>query len=242
MAVRVEHHDVDWRGQTCYCRAVLNATLVPGEDRLRCSTCGQPIRRTGSAAWHLRWLQLYGLLLGAIDQDADDTASGTTQEITGNNRQRYTIFTSVPSWGHGGEDDPPKMEVLFKATPHGTVIKGLLESDRVPPWMKVQVQENGSSRSGDVVEALEWMLPDAKTAAESIVVMLDWYSGHLTPEVQEVISRKGHVLMFHGGGCTPFTQINDTHLHASLSKSLIQFENDGASTSETRERPARAHL
>jgi hypothetical protein len=154
--------------------------------------------------------------LGAIGQDADDTASGTTQEITGNNRQRYTLFTSVSSWHR--EDDPPKMEVLFKATPHGTVIKGLLESDRVPPLMKVQVQENGSYRSGDVVEALEWMLPDAKTAAESIVVMLDGYSAHLTPEVREVISRKGHVLMFHGGGCTPFTQISDTHLHASLSR------------------------
>ena len=152
----------------------------------------------------------------------------TVKEIFAHTRQRYTIFTSVPSWGHGGEDNPPKMAVLFKATPHGTVIKGLLESDRAPPWMKVQVQENGSYRSGDVVEALEWMLPDAKTAAESIVVMLDWYSGHLTPEVLEVISRKGHVLMFHGGGCTPFTQINDTHLHATLSRLLIQFENDWA--------------
>ena len=152
----------------------------------------------------------------------------TVKEIFAHTRQRYTIFTGVPSWGHGGKDNPPKMAVLFKATPHGTVIKGLLESDRAPPWMKVQVQENGSYRSGDVVEALEWMLPDAKTAAESIVVMLDWYSGHLTPEVLEVISRKGHVLMFHGGGCTPFTQINDTHLHSTLSRLLIQYENDWA--------------
>jgi hypothetical protein len=82
MAVRVEH-DVDWRGQTCTCRALLNATLVPGEDRLRCSTCGQPIRHTGSAAIHLRWLQLAVLLVGATEQDADDTASDTTQEMTG---------------------------------------------------------------------------------------------------------------------------------------------------------------
>ena len=79
-----------------------------------------------------------------------------------------------------------------------------------------------------MVEALEWMLPDAATPQESIVVLLDWFSAHLTEEVAEVIRRKGHVLLFHGGGCTPFTQVNDTHLHASLARLLVQLENDWA--------------
>ena len=70
----------------------------------------------------------------------------------------------------------------------------------------------------------KWMLPDAKTPAESVVVMLDWCSGHLTKEVAEVVRRKGHVLLFHGGGCTPFTQINDTHLHSKLKDEMTHGE------------------
>ena len=69
------------------------------------------------------------------------------------------------------------------------------------------------------------MLPNANESKESIVVMLDWFSGHLTDEVAELVRGKGHVLLFHGGGCTPFTQINDTHLHATLARLLINFEN-----------------
>ena len=79
-----------------------------------------------------------------------------------------------------------------------------------------------------VVEALDWMLPNASNSTESIVVLLDWYQGPLTEEVAEKVRRKGHVLIFHGGGCTPFTQINDTHLHALLAKLLIQVENEWA--------------
>ena len=89
-------------------------------------------------------------------------------------RQRYSILTSVPSWGHGGADLPPKVAILFKAKPNGAVIKDLRASTRLKPWMKVQVQENGSYRSEDVVEALDWMLPNASNATESIVLMLDW--------------------------------------------------------------------
>ena len=53
--------------------------------------------------------------------------------------------------------------------------------------MKVQVQEHGSYRSEDVVEALDWMLPVANIPSESIIVILDWYSGHLTKEVAELV-------------------------------------------------------
>ena len=39
------------------------------------------------------------------------------------------------------------------------------------------------------------MLPVAHSPDESIIVLLDWFSGHLTDEVREIIERKGHVSM-----------------------------------------------
>ena len=108
------------------------------------------------------------------------------------------------------------------------MIQHLRQSTRLKSWMKVQVQVNGSYRSEDVVEALDWMLPTASNSTESIIVLLGWYSGHLTDEVAALVRGKGHVLMFHGGGCTPFTQINDTHLHALLARFILQIENTWA--------------
>ena len=90
----------------------------------------------------------------------------------------------------------------------------------------MQTQVEGSYRSEDMVEALDWMLPQARSQEESIIVLLDWFSGHLTDEVADLVRSKGHVLLFHGGGTTPFTQINDTHLHASLARLLLEFENE----------------
>ena len=60
----------------------------------------------------------------------------------------------------------------------------------LPDFLLVQVQEYGSYRSEDVVEALNWMLPIAKNSRESIIVLLDWYSGHRTEEVRELMRRK----------------------------------------------------
>ena len=52
--------------------------------------------------------------------------------------------------------------------------------------MKMQVQVEGSYRSEDMVEVLNWMLPVAHSPDESIIVLLDWFSGHLTEEVLTV--------------------------------------------------------
>ena len=72
-----------------------------------------------------------------------------------------------------------------------------------------------------MVQALEWMLPKANKSEESIIVMLDSYTGHTTKEVAEVIREKGHFLIFHGGGCTPVIQCNDT-VHTELYRRLVQ--------------------
>ena len=78
--------------------------------------------------------------------------------------------------------------------------------------------------SADVVEALEWMLPQANAPNESCIVVLDWFSGHLTKEAAAIIKQKGHVRLFHGGGTTPSTQISDTRLHAILAGRLVRLE------------------
>ena len=165
----------------------------------------------------------------------------TVRENFNQTRERYSILTCVPSWGHGASGSqpsssqvPPKIAILFKGSATGSVKRQLRKCKHLKSWMLVQTQEHGSYRSEDMVEALDFLLPPANDSTESIIVLLDWYSGHLTDEVAALVRAKGHVLVFHGGGCTPFTQVNDTHLHALLARLLIQIENQWALEERTR--------
>ena len=108
--------------------------------------------------------------------------------------------------------------ITFKGKPDGTSLATLRERLVLPPWVHLQVQESGSYREEDVLDALRVLLPVASSTRESLVVLLDWYSAHRTEAVIELIEQRGHVVLWHGGGCTPFTQINDTHLHANLQR------------------------
>ena len=80
----------------------------------------------------------------------------------------------MPSW-QDNSGLPPKVAVLFKGSPNGRIVRGIRENFELPSWMKVQVQEKGSYRSEDVVQFLEWALPDANSSEESIIVILDWF-------------------------------------------------------------------
>ena len=154
-------------------------------------------------------------------------AQPTVRENFAASRERYTIMTTVASWW-SSIGPPPNLFVLFRGKPGGRILPNLANTYNVPDWLMLQVQENGSYRSGDMVEALEWILPDAADSSESIIVLLDWFSAHRSEEVAELVRRKGHVLIFHGGGVTPFIQVNDTHLHAPLARLLINQENSWA--------------
>ena len=74
--------------------------------------------------------------------------------------------------------------------------------------MRCQFQEKGSYRTEDVVEFLNWALPDAHRPEDSIVVLLDWFAPHCSDEVRELVNSKGHVLLLHGGGVTGIEQAN----------------------------------
>lgn len=99
-------------------------------------------------------------------------------------RARYTIATIVMSWR---PDGTPKMAILFKGKPGSAMGNGLA----TPEWMLIQFQEKGSYRSQDVVDLLEWALPDAEKSEDSIIVLLDWFAAHLSDEVRECVQRKG---------------------------------------------------
>ena len=148
----------------------------------------------------------------------------TVRENHNATRERYTIFTSVCSWWRTYEPPPPVC-VLFRGQPGGRILDNCRANFDCPPWMMLQVQENGSYRAGDCVASLEWILPDAADSSQSIIVLLDWFSAHRADDVERVVQRKGHVLLFHGGGVTPWIQVNDTHLHASVARSMITLEN-----------------
>ena len=70
------------------------------------------------------------------------------------------------------------------------------------------------------VELLAKTLPHRRDETESAIVCLDWYAGHRTDEVKEIIESRGHVRLMHGGGTTGMEQVNDTHLHAQFKAKL----------------------
>ena len=139
----------------------------------------------------------------------------TIREIACHSRQRFTICTCVDSASSREGSEPTPVGVLFKAAPQGAVWKELTGIANLPDWMHIQTQVNGSYRSSDMVELLEKTLPQVDPKGpDSAIVMLDWYAGHRTAEIEALIVSRGHMLLLHGGGTTPFEQVNDTHLHA----------------------------
>ena len=84
-----------------------------------------------------------------------------------------------------GSGDPRNIAILFKAD-EGSRVKAALE---LPPKTLVQTAPKGSYRVPQVVEFLKWDLSkaDADDGSKSEVVILDWFSAHLDPEVDDVI-------------------------------------------------------
>ena len=70
--------------------------------------------------------------------------------------ERYTILTVVNSscdYGSEAEPDPPHVFVLFKGKKNGRILNDIKERMNLPEWVHVQVQEAGSYREEDVIEA-----------------------------------------------------------------------------------------
>ena len=95
----------------------------------------------------------------------------TVRENFAASRERYATLTSV--WSGLPANHTPQVAVLFKGKPGGRILRDIHNNFDCPNWMHLQVQENGSYRCEDCVEAFDWMLPEAADSSESIVVLLD---------------------------------------------------------------------
>ena len=53
---------------------------------------------------------------------------------------------------------------------------------------------------------------------------LDLYSGHLSRRIWNLCWQRMYVLLYHGGGCTGLTQLNDVWLHWIFEQKLLDVE------------------
>ena len=113
----------------------------------------------------------------------------------------------------------PKWAALFKA------MTGSRIHLRTPENVKVQFAPNGSYRTEQVLDYLDWLLPDVENPEETQVPVLDWYSAHLADEVQELVANKtGSLVLYIGGGTTGIASVCDVVAHHELSQHYKQAE------------------
>ena len=132
--------------------------------------------------------------------------------------------------------DVPPIAVMFKsASDTGTAIRQQLE---VPDGVLLQFGPKGSYRLPQLLSFLDWAMPSVVTAAETQVVVLDWFAPHIDPMVDDAMRQKNHSVLRIGGGLTGDVQVGDTHRHGPYSKAYRAAETSDAAR-ELRLRPGR---
>ena len=70
----------------------------------------------------------------------------------------------------------------------------------------------------------DFLLPKITRDVDSIFVVIDRLSAHLSPEVAELMIEKGHVLDVLGGGTTSSSHVGDVMRHGHLKAALRDLE------------------
>ena len=112
----------------------------------------------------------------------------------------------------------PKWAALFKAESGARI--HLDAEDGV----KVHFAPNGSYPTQQVLEYLEWLLPEADSPADAVVPVMDWYSAHLAEEVQELVLLRAQSPALFLGGTTGLQAVCDVWAHKELSEKYKALE------------------
>ena len=164
-------------------------------------------------------------------------------------RERFTVMTTCLSWTEetvvkaAESDDPvataagtdlvataagggPAMAVLFRvATEDAPRVRKTLQAKAN---ILTQFAIKGSYRLAHVKGFLEWIMKPVATAADTVVVVLDWFAPHLDPEVDQLLHERGHSCLRIGGGLTPDVQVGDTHRHGPYTAEYRRLETEDA--------------
>ena len=71
---------------------------------------------------------------------------------------------------------------------------------------------------------LEEWTEQRSTDGDWRIMYLDAFKPHLAQEVQDFAWQRGYVLLYHGGGTTGITQVNDTDLHCEVENVYCHLE------------------
>lgn len=120
-------------------------------------------------------------------------------------RERATVMTTISS---SNNVKPPPLEFVFKG-------KGLRVKVNPPNGVTVQWAEKGSYRLEHMVKFIERLpaKPVALFPKRRSIYLLDDYSVHLDPKLEEIAHKRGYFLIVIGGGITGDIQGNDTDYH-----------------------------
>ena len=129
-------------------------------------------------------------------------------------RERVTVFTQVSS-------DPNltlKPELVFKG-------KGTRTSLHPPDGIKYNWAPKDSYRLEQMytISNLPYRY-NIFTPKNYAIYVLNDYSVHIMPKIQEALLKRGYVPAIIGGGVTGDIQINDTNLHSPLKAKYRELE------------------
>ena len=112
-------------------------------------------------------------------------------------RERFTGMTTCPSWklepGDGVRataDGVSGIAVLFRVATGENCTHRVRGKCLGSENMLVQFAPKGSYRVEHVLRYLDWSLNPVATAAETIMVVLDWFSAHLDGRVDDAVHDK----------------------------------------------------
>ena len=177
------------------------------------------------------------------------SAEVSAKENIAASSERFTVMTTCPSWTEesvvkAAESNGPVAtaagtEVVAKAAGEGPAIAIMFrvateDAPRVrrtlqaAPNILTQFAIKGSYPLAHVLDFFKWVMKPVATAAETVVVVLDWFAPHLDPEVDALLHEAGHSCLRIGGGLTPDVQVGDTRRHGPYQQEYQKLEVEDA--------------
>ena len=139
-------------------------------------------------------------------------------------RARWTANTWTTSDLELAMSGPP-LELMFKGGT-GVLEKCMTALDALRATgvygelrnVSVTTSSSASYDKADVLDYLKRHLLPWGPKRKWRILLADAFRPHLCDEVRELCWKRGYLMTYIGGGCTPALQVNDTHLHGPLSR------------------------